>query len=119
MTEDIRPIPDPTALTSSAMDAIKEDLRREMASLRELIDQKFETVELRFNERDLRFDHTAKVAEERARSFEDRISDVRDRLRVVETKGNSAIVLVGWLITGAAVLISLVGLVYTHAIIGK
>lgn len=44
-TGDIRPIPDPTALTSALVEAGKEELRREVAFVRDVIEARFDAMD--------------------------------------------------------------------------
>jgi RNA processing factor Prp31 len=56
-------IPDPTALTTDAVDRAKSELDIRMTSLRELIDQKFVGVATEFTMRDIALSAAFKAAE--------------------------------------------------------
>jgi hypothetical protein len=96
---DWRPRPDPTALTAIAVNQAKEDLRRDIAALREILearldsmdnerrllgqfgDERHAAVERRFAERDIRFterDAARQDAVRTALQAAKELSDVRD-----------------------------------------
>jgi hypothetical protein len=126
------PQPDPTALIKVAVDEAKADLRRErqlllervearIMCLEELILEKFKSVDLRFAERDMRFNAAADVAKMQEQALDVRINDMRDhsvpelrdRIKAVEAKTASNVLMIGWLILGASLIVAIAGLFYT------
>jgi hypothetical protein len=101
---DLIPRPDPTALTASAVSQAKEDLRRELAALREVIEARLDAMDnerrlllqivderhaetgRRFAERDIRFSERDAARQDAVRTALDaakNLSDARDESTAV------------------------------------
>ena len=93
---DWRPVPDPTALTAIAVSQAKDDLRRELASLREILEARLNAMDgerrlllqivderraetaRRFEERDLRFGERDTARQEAVRTALNAAKDLSD-----------------------------------------
>ena len=131
------PIPDPTKLTTDAVDRAKAELDIRISSLRELIDEKFKGVSTEFAMRDIALAAAFKAAEAAVKqqnesntlaadkaasaftkqidTLDEKINDLKERMGLVSSRNYSAI---GAYIVGAvgiiAIIVTLAATLFRH-----
>lgn len=127
LTPSMVPIPDPTKLTTDAVDRAKSELDLRINSLRELIDQKFTGVATEFTMRDIALAAAFKAAEAQVKqqnesntlaadkaassftkqidTLDEKINDLKERMAEVTSRNFGAI---GAYIVGALGIIGII-----------
>jgi hypothetical protein len=134
--QDRRPVPDPTALTTAALQrdnfALRELLEAKIEMIQMRLDERYAGIISRFAERDLRMSEQAEAYQANVRTaleaatrqiealaatalgartaLDSRIGDIKDRLTVIEARRDGVSSAFTWIFAGAGVVIAAGGL---------